>query len=110
MSYTEFGKLEDGQLVYAKKHMIVGEVGVLYPSDALLRELGYKYVNMDQPEEEPPEGWHWEDGVFEETDDEIRLQYELVRDPQPSDDDELDPSEIAEILLGGAPTWTGEET
>lgn len=103
MSYREFAKLDGDQLVYAEKYMIVGEVGVLYPSDALLRASGYKRVSLDAPEEDAPEGWHWEQTGYEETDDEIRGSWEAVADPVPSDEDEIDSYEAAEILLGGEP-------
>lgn len=103
MSYNYFAKLENGSPVYAKKFMKVGDVGILYPSDELLIELGYKRINYNDPTDPAPEGYHWEYTGWEETEDEIRQTWEAVADPVPSDEDEIDPYEAAEILLGGEP-------
>lgn len=102
MSYGNFGKLENGKLIHAQKYIKAGDVGILYPSDETLLGLGYKPINNNYPENET-EGYHWEDRGWEETEDEIRLVWELVEDPVPSDEDEIDPYEAAEILLGGEP-------
>ena len=103
MSYNKFAKLDNGSLVYAQKYMHVGDVGILYPSDELLRELGYKQINYCDPSGPAPEGYHWEISGWEEDEDEIRQIWEAVEDPVPSDEDEIDPYEAAEILLGGEP-------
>lgn len=102
MSYNNFAKLENGSPVHAKKYMHVGDVGILYPSDELLREMGYKPINYNY-QADAPEGYHWKTTGWEETEDEIRQTWEAVEDPVPSDDDEIDPYEAAEILLGGEP-------
>ena len=101
MSYRDFARLENGNLNRAKKYMIFGGVGVLFPSDELLREMGFKPINYNSPEESAPDGYHWEIAGWEETENEIRRVWEAVADPIPSDEDELDPMEAADIIIGG---------
>lgn len=99
--YYNYGKVVNGELQIAEKYMQFGNgVGVLYPSDALLLENGYKPINYNH-QEEAPEGYHWESSVWEETESECRLIWDLVEDPVPSDDDEIDTYDAAGIILGG---------
>lgn len=101
MSYRDFAKLKDGRLAYAEKYMLHGDTGILNPSDELLRELGYKPVNYNSPADPAPDGYHWEITGWKETENEIRRVWEAVADPVPSDEDELDPMEAADIIMGG---------
>ena len=98
--YNNFGKVENGFLKRAKKFMQIGDVGVLYPSYEILLENGYKPINYNH-QEEAPEGYHWESRGWEETESECRQIWELVEDPIPSDDDEIDSWDAAGIILGG---------
>lgn len=101
MSYYDFGILENGTLKHAEKYMCVGGVSVLYPSDELLIENGYKRISYEGPPYPAPGGYYWKDTGWEETEDKIRHTWEAVADSAPSDEDEIDPYEAAEILLGG---------
>lgn len=101
MSYSDFGKLENGNLKRAQKYMHFDGVGVLYPSDELLIEHGYKRISYERPADPAPDGYHWEDTGWEEVEDEIRRIWEAVADPVPSDEDEIDPWDAAGIILGG---------
>lgn len=103
MSYYNFAKLENGIPKRAEKYMRFGDVGVLYPSDELLIEHGYKRISYEGPADPAPEGYHWEAAGWEETEDEIKQTWNAVADPVPSDADEIDSYEAAEILLGGEP-------
>jgi hypothetical protein len=100
MSYSDFGKLENGRLVQAPKYLKDGDVGILYPSDETLLRLGYKPFKYNYPENET-EGYHWVARGWEETQSEIRQNWELAKDPVPSDEDEIDPWDAAGIILGG---------
>lgn len=89
MSYYNFAKLENGIPKRAEKYMRFGDVGVLYPSDELLIEHGYKRISYEGPADPAPEGYHWEAAGWDETEDEIRQTWNAVADPVPSDADEI---------------------
>lgn len=97
---SRFGKIENGALKYAPYCLRTGSASVLNPSEEILLANGYKPVNFNY-QEEAPEGYHWETRGWEETENECRQVWELVEDPVPSDDDEIDAWDAAGIILGG---------
>lgn len=92
----KYAKLIDGQIVFAPRHITVGEYTVYNPTHEMLTAEGYKPVRYaDPPEVEPGyvavPGW-------DETAEEIVQTWTV--EPEP---DEVDAERAMEILFGGDP-------
>lgn len=75
-----FAKLEDGGLVFAPKKVLWHNKWVFNPSEAKLRELGYKEVVAGEFISGPlPEGKHVEESYIED-ETTIIIEYILVDD------------------------------
>jgi hypothetical protein len=73
-----FAKLEDGGLVFAPKKVLWHNKWVFNPSEAKLRELGYKEVVYGEYNiVEIPEGKHVEESYIEDSTT-ITIEYILV--------------------------------
>lgn len=89
-----YGKLIDGNLQIAPKHLDTPDYHVYNPSAELYAERGYKPVTFtDEPE--APTGYYYESG-WEETETEIVQTWALVELP-----DEVDDAEAFSIIFGG---------
>ena len=88
-----YGKLIDGNLQIAPKHLDTLDYHVYNPSPELYAEHGYKLVTFtDEPE--APTGYYYESG-WEETGEEIVQIWTLHELP-----DDVDDAEAFQILFG----------
>ena len=89
-----------GFLKFAPNPLRVGDNNVYNaPAEVYLQDC-WKPLKGNAYPEDAPEGYHYEE-KYVEKDDCIEQTWELVQDPIPSDDDELDPMEALSIILGG---------
>ena len=95
-----YGKLIDGVLRAAPKKLPGDGVTVYNPPAEMYREQGWKLVVFVDEPDDPPEGYHYDPG-WSETSDEIVQTWALVEDP-----DDVDEAEAFEIIFGG----DGDET
>ena len=88
-----YGKLINGYLNEAPKHLDTPDFHVYNPSDELYAEHGYKPVTFtDEPE--APQGYYYESG-WTENEDEIIQTWTLTELP-----DAVDEAEAFEIIFG----------
>ena len=114
-----FGKLIDGELIYAPKKLlgvpveIIGEDGKLVQMTATVSnptaqqylDAGYLPVYDDLPAESAGEGCHyephgWAEGVNQQGDPAILRVWAVVDDPDP-EDAEISAEEALDIIFGG---------
>ena len=89
-----YGKLTDGRLITAPKMLVIGDTKVWNATAEQYSAQGWLLVvYTDMPT--PPEGYGYESG-WEQTEDSIVQTWTLVELP-----DDIDDSEILNIILGG---------
>lgn len=88
-----YGKLIEGELIYAPKKLSGNGVIVYNPPAKMYREQGWKtIINTD---EKPPEGYYFEE-EWVEKETTIEIKRTLVPVP-----DEVSDEEAFEIIFGG---------
>lgn len=90
-----YGKLINGELYGAPKSLPGDGVNVWNPPEEMYLAQGWKPVTFNDPPDDPPEGYTYESG-WEETTDEIIQTWTLVEAP-----DDIDEAEAWEIIFGG---------
>ena len=90
-----YGKLIEGSLIAAPSMLPGDGVNVWNPPAAMYMAQGWKPVIFTDEPSDPPEGYAYEPG-WGETSDEIVQTWTLVEEP-----DEVDPAEAWEIIFGG---------
>ena len=89
-----YGKLIDGELYGAPKKLNGDGVNIWNPPAEMYLAQGWKLVVFNDPPDNPPSGYYYEE-VWEEQMDEIEQAWTLV--PLPDDIDEV---ELVNILFG----------
>ena len=92
-----YAKLRGGKPLFAPHVVKWHEQTVINPAAEKLLELGYKPVRDSAPEGDAPEPYVWTE-QWSETESEILRSWVLTERPP---EEELDPAQALEILLGG---------
>ena len=91
----KYGKFDDNALVIAP-NKLNGDGTIVYnPPEDMYRAQGWKPIVHTDPPENPPEGYFYQSG-WSETSDEIVQTWTLVEDP-----DDIDEAEAFDIIFGG---------
>ncbi len=89
-----YGKLINDELKIAPSKLPGDGVTVYNPPAEMYLAQGWKPVTFTEPPGDPPEGYHYESGWEEQT-EEIVQTWTLVESP-----DDIDDAEALAILLG----------
>ena len=93
-----YGKLIDNELKAAPPKLPGNGVNVWNPPAEMYLEQGWKPVTFNDPPDDAPEGYHYENG-WEENESAIVQTWTLVESP-----DDIDEAEAWEILFGEGET------
>lgn len=89
-----YGKLVDGALVIAPRHLIIGQNIVYNPTDEQYESNGYKTVIYTEPGDDPPDGYCYSP-YWTEDENTIIQAWELIEET-------VDAEELLSILTGEA--------
>jgi len=89
----KYAKLNNGQLVFSPKFVIVNGMEVNNPKPAQLIEDGYK--EFVESERLPEKTWHYQIPIYSENETQVIKHYQYVKTTQP-DYDELVSQKVAE--------------
>lgn len=78
-----YGKLENGRLVYFDGTLRDGDTYIVAPTAADFRRFGWLPIVDERPTDPAPDGYHYAPTGWNEAEGAIRRVYALVEDPPP---------------------------